>query len=331
MKVVIVIFESLLITGCGGDISLALARIARDTGLAKSLIGTDIHNDHAGLGVFDHCEVIPRVCDPKWLEALHDVARRHKADAIVPMSEAELARLLTIGFETTLHGFQLITANRFAIATGLDKYETFERLSAAGLGVARTEIVSDTPTKMLPVILKPRSGQGSKGLQILETEDAVTKALPAHGHGKWIWQELLVPDDQEYTCGLYRARTGETRTIVLRRTLVGGLTGKAVVCDPKPFNSLLHGVAEALELKGAINVQLRLTSRGPKVFEINPRFSSTVMFRHKLGFTDFVWAAYEHAGLSILEYAPSPVGTRMYRTAEEVIFFPEPRENEQGN
>jgi carbamoyl-phosphate synthase large subunit len=331
MKEVIVIFEKLLITGCGGDISLALARIARDTGLAKNLIGTDIHNDHAGFGVFDHCEVIPRACDPKWLKALYDVARRHKVDAIVPMSEAELARLLTIGFETTLHGFKLITANRFAIATGLDKYETFERLSAAGLGVARTEIVSDKPTKMLPVILKPRSGQGSKGLQILETEDAVRKALPAHGHDKWIWQELLVPDDQEYTCGLYRARTGDTRTIVLRRTLVGGLTGKAVVCDPKPFNSLLHGVAEALELRGAINVQLRLTSRGPKVFEINPRFSSTVMFRHKLGFMDFIWAAYEQAGLSLLDYTPPPVGTRMYRTAEEVIFFPEPRGNKQGN
>ena len=45
-----------------------------------------------------------------------------------------------------------------------------------------------------------------------------------------------------------------------------------------------------LNLNGSINIQLRLTKNGPRVFEINPRFSSTALMRHRIGFSDVLWA-----------------------------------------
>jgi carbamoyl-phosphate synthase large subunit len=76
---------------------------------------------------------------------------------------------------------------------------------------------------------------------------------------------------------------------------------------------LLRRIADVVELVGAINVQLRVDAEGPKVFEINPRFSSTVGFRDRLGYRDFVWSVMARKGLAIGDYIPPAVGTRIYR------------------
>ena len=233
------------------------------------------------------------------------------------MSEAEIAVLLAAGYLSAFAGVPVLAANRLAIETGLDKYATFNRLAAHELGVPWTRIVGEAPPLALPCILKRRRGQGGKDLRLINTEEEVEVAKQTRADD--LWQELLLPEDEEYTCGLYRSRTGETRMIVLRRRLQGGLTGAAVVVDSTPFSPLLHGIADALDLNGSINVQLRLTADGPKVFEINPRFSSTVRFRDKLGFHDFIWSLLESRGLAIGAYrAPSP-GIRMYRCADEIM------------
>lgn len=311
------IYDTMLITGCAGDIALALARIARDAGAARRLIGCDIHADHAGPAFFDVCELVPRADHSAYLEALERIVKTHGVEMIVPMSEAEIAVLLAAGHLDTFAGVPVLAANRLAVETGLDKYATFNRLSAHGLGVPWTRIVGEAPPLTLPCILKRRRGQGSKDLRIVSTEADVEIANQTRPGD--LWQELLLPDDQEYTCGVYRSRAGETRMIALRRRLQGGLTGTAVVADSMPFSPLLHGIADALQLNGSINVQLRLTADGPKVFEINPRFSSTVRFRDKLGFRDFIWSLMDSRGLAIGDYrAPSP-GIRMYRGADEII------------
>ena len=41
---------------------------------------------------------------------------------------------------------------------------------------------------------------------------------------------------------------------------------------------------------GSINLQLRMVEGVPMLFEINPRFSSTVEFRDEFGFKDLIWS-----------------------------------------
>jgi carbamoylphosphate synthase large subunit len=52
-------------------------------------------------------------------------------------------------------------------------------------------------------------------------------------------------------------------------------------------------IAEALDVHGSINVQSKLSAHGPMIFDINPRFSSTVLLRHQIGFHDVVWSIEE--------------------------------------
>ena len=192
-------------------------------------------------------------------------------------------------------------------------------LGGSGILVPKSGIVGNTSPLSYPVIVKPRSGQGSKAVQKIDhAQQFVDRALPGH-----IWQEYLAPDDREYTCPVYHSSARGTHILVLRRTLAGGLTGRGEVVKEPCIENYVHDIAHTLNLDGAINVQLRLTVDGPCLFEINPRLSSTLVFRDKMGFCDLRWWIQDTVGLEntppLPPYRPPLPGTRFYRGAQEYI------------
>lgn len=307
--------QSLFLTGCGGDIAISIARLVREDGLASRLIGADVQKDHAGHAFFDEVIQLPRADSPGYLEALGSAVAAYEPDLVVPLSEAELARLSTEKIPEQLRS-RLLMANTRSIQVGLDKLLTFETLNAAGIPAPRTGLVGHGPPPPLPCIVKLRRGQGSKGLTLVEDWNFQHVLSTRAGD---LWQEYLSESDQEFTCGLFRSAAQPLRSIALRRTLSGGLTGSAEVVEDSRISRELERIADALELEGAINVQLRLEKGEPKVFEINPRFSSTVGFRHRLGFRDFEWSVLAALGKPLPPYSPPPAGVRMYRVGTEVI------------
>jgi len=138
-------------------------------------------------------------------------------------------------------------------------------------------------------------------------------------HEDDIFQEWIVGDEEEYTCGLFRSVSGEIRTMILRRRLHEGRTVCGTVEENPAIEALLSALAKALNLRGSINVQLRLRDGVPYVFEINPRFSSTVRFRHQLGFSDLLWSVQDVAGHLLSDYVPPRAGLRFYKIYEDVI------------
>ena len=314
------IYRTMLVTGCGGDIGMALGQIAREAGLAEKLIGCDIHADHPGQLIFDACEVLPPADADDYFERLGDLVKTYAIDVIVPMSEAEIEHFAKAGYLQNFLSCDVITANALAIRTGLDKFSTYEMLKHSGLPAPWTGIVGQYKALSFPCIVKPRRGQGGKG--IVQVQAANAAAIEATRKGD-IWQELILPDDAEFTCGLYRAAPGaDIRTIIFARQLQGGVTRTAKVVEDARINALLRDIADAVELTGAINVQLRVDAEGPKVFEINPRFSSTVGFRDRLGFKDFVWSVQARKGLAIDDYRAPAVGTKVYRGTSLLVVSP---------
>ncbi|HEX8907769.1 MAG TPA: ATP-grasp domain-containing protein, partial [Anaeromyxobacteraceae bacterium] len=100
-------------------------------------------------------------------------------------------------------------------------------------------------------------------------------------------QEYLLPDDEEYTVGVYRSpRSGYLGQIAFRRSLAAGLTYKAEVVFDQEIAAACRRVVEAFELFGPVNLQLRKTEAGVRVFEINLRFSSSAVMRAHFGFNE---------------------------------------------
>lgn len=309
---------NVLISGIAGDIGFGAGRILRDWGWTGRLLGLDIQAEHPGEFVFDHCDVAPRAADATYLSWLTLYIERHNIGLFIPTSEAEIAVLSEHG-SRKIAGASILIANRQAITRSLDKRACMSFLAERGFRVPENGIVGVTEPSTYPLIVKPRFGQGSK--QIQRIDDAQTFVERAV-HGQ-VWQEYLATEDQEYTCPVYHSNSRGMYAIVLRRTLSGGFTGRGEVVSEPLIEHYVSEIARTLELEGAINVQLRLTADGPCLFEINPRLSSTLVFRDKMGFCDLRWWIQDTVGREhtppLPPYRPPSPGTRFFRGAQEYI------------
>lgn len=308
--------KNILVSGCAGDIGLAIGRILKSEG-ATNLIGCDITADHLGECIFDTCLTVPRADHRDYFPALEDIFSEYNVSLYIPSSEAELSAILSSGLMTDneyLFGVPVLIASKETVETGLDKLETVRFLSERGIDMPWCREAKDGPLN-LPCIYKPRSGQGSKGFELVNDANRV-EVLTSQGVNA-VWQELLLPNDEEYTCGIFKSRSGQSRSLVLKRALAGGFTERGVVVHSQEIHSYLDQIIKALDFVGAINIQLRLTENGPRLLEINPRFSSTVMFRHKLGFKDLIWAIQDRFNSPIADYLAPADGTKFYRGYQE--------------
>jgi carbamoyl-phosphate synthase large subunit len=307
-----------MVTGAAGDIGQAIATILRETDCVAATVGADMRADHPGPAFFDSCITLPSARHAAYADRLCEALDRYHIDVLIPTSEAEIGALQDPALVARLPvGLRILRANHHAVSVGLDKLATAQMLTNLGRGAPWTRRCGDGIPPELPCIIKPRQGQGSKGVAILRDSADVKTAITDRPED--IFQQLLLPEDQEYTCALFASASGTFRCLVLHRVLANGFSVSGSVVDTTPFFPLLKGIAEALNLVGAINVQCRLTTEGPKVFEINPRFSSTVEMRHRMGFQDVLWSLQDLFKKQLSSYAEPQSGTRFFRVSRSVI------------
>lgn len=307
--------RTVLITGIGGDVSQGVATILRECRPDLCLVGVDVHMQHGGHKFVDHFSRVPRAGDAGYLGAIQALVRVHSVDVVIPMSEPELEAGRP--FIEIAPGIRWITSGNQVVDTGLDKLETARVLARLGLSVPWTIPVSEGPPISLPCVLKSRFGSGSRSVVVVQTEEDVRYFAKRYPDS--IFQEMLLPENREVTCAVYRRCDGQVATLQMLRRLTGGLTGWAKVIDDERISHVCEQIAKELDLRGSMNVQLRLTDKGPRVFEINPRFSSTVLMRHRIGYTDVLWALAETEGKSI-EFPVSPVNKIMVRVQAALVF-----------
>ncbi|MBA3466302.1 MAG: ATP-grasp domain-containing protein [Gemmatimonadaceae bacterium] len=309
----------LLITGAEGDIADALCRIARSSWPDSVVHGSDLSGDSwPRMNGFAAVHRLPHATAPDYLSALTTLHARERFTAIVPVTDAELSTLSS----SESGDFPFVKLDSAWLGFSLDKLETPRWLARSGFPALRTTSLSEAAGADLPVIVKPRRGHGSRGLEIVRTPERLA-AVQAERTDEAIAQQYVGDPEGEFTCCIFRhRRSGEIRTIALRRQLQGGITGRATVESIPSINALLEAMATAGDLDGSVNVQLRLLDSGPMVFEVNPRFSSTVMMRHLLGFRDFVWAVESRLeGRAPEAWSPLP-GTRIFRLSRELVVPP---------
>jgi carbamoyl-phosphate synthase large subunit len=304
----------ILITGIGGDIAQGIATLVRGARPGALLVGSDIHEQHAGRLFVDECEVLPPAGHPGYGAALREALARHEVDLLIPVTEPEIGVMASV-----LGGPPLIPwvgPGSRVVAAGLDKLATARASAALGLPAPWTVAAGEALPQAYPCVLKPRLGSGSRSVFLINDGD---EALCfAKKYPDSIFQELLEPAEAEVTCAVYRTRDGRVATLQLLRRLAGGLTGWARVIRDEAVERMCAAIAQGLGLAGSMNVQLRITTAGPRVFEINPRFSSTAVMRHLMGFTDVVWTLDELDGREV-RFAPVAVGRIAVRVQGSVI------------
>lgn len=308
---------NILVTGCGGDIGLSMGKILQDMHYVESLFGCDISDRNAAKFVFDNFFLGLPVGDENYLQNLENDVKERNINFIIPVSEHEL-RLFAKEKVNSFIADRLIMASQKALEIGFDKLKTAEFLKERGLPFPETQMMEHAEKlTSFPVIAKSRTGSGSSKIEIVQDEAVLL--LMKKTNPEFIVQEYLEGTKGEFTCGLFRSKKGEIRNIIFKRELHGSYSGYGEVVKDKEIEELLHNLAEELDLVGSINVQLRITPKGPTVFEINPRFSSTVRFRDLMGFKDVEWSIQDKLDLPLSEYSEVPQGKKFYKGFVEYV------------
>jgi carbamoyl-phosphate synthase large subunit len=302
---------TLLITGVGGPLGQALIKAARLSAVRCRVVGTDRTALSVGLDWRDSAHVIASSSDGEaYLADIGRVCLTEKATLILPGSDSELVLLAEHAAELrAATGAHVVVSSPRVLQVALDKANTAAFLEENGLRFPRFALLNDANNLDrlvrelgFPLIAKPCRGSGSRGL--VKVQSAADVAYLRTRGEEMLLQEYLWPDDAEYTVAVYTQRDGkQAGSIALKRELVAGNTYRAVVEQNPALLAEAEAVVRALGASGPCNVQLRLTSRGPVTFEINPRFSGTTAMRAHFGFNEVEMAIRDFA---LQESVPAP-------------------------
>jgi carbamoyl-phosphate synthase large subunit len=265
---------TVFITGAGGAAVPFLIGALRDQGYR--VIAGDMDPAAAGLLTADRGYVIPAAKSDAFLPYMREVCHRESVRAVIPLVDEELLP----AWELADDGIEVLLPRRDFVATCLDKHALMLKLRQAGIAAPESRLCSEDLSGMgYPLVIKPRTGRGSRGFAVLDSEKDLRTYLESSSLGP---EQLMVQSflgGTEFTISVVVWRDGEVQAVVPKEILVKkGITRMAVTRRHPGIEALCRSVQERLRADGPFNVQLRLDKPGgePSVFEINPRFSTSI-------------------------------------------------------
>ncbi len=278
----------ILISAIYGDIGCSAVRSLRE--VAGKIVGCDMKPYSSVSHFVEKFYAAPAATDTtNYMAFLREIIIREKVDFFLPVSEYEIEVLNTRRKELEALGVQLLLNNQSIIGTFLDKLKTVQYLEGLNIKVPRTMLLSDYDGSYgYPVIVKSKKSHGSKNLRkIIDMYDL--EYVRKKNDGSFLIQECIGSDKEEYTTGVF-SDGNIVYSITFRRKLgFGSMSIEAILADEPGIDNIARHIASDMRLIGSINIQSRRVGNDFIVFEINPRLSSTLLFRKKFGFDDAVW------------------------------------------
>ncbi|MEE3258763.1 MAG: ATP-grasp domain-containing protein [Candidatus Latescibacterota bacterium] len=283
------------VSGVGGGVGQSVLKALAIAVLPVEVAAVDVQPLSAGLYLGLEYAVLPRPETPDGLAAWSEWAEAAGVVALIPGSDHDLLALAAARDDWQARGgCRILVSDRELVETCRDKAKTCQRLVAAGLPAPRSiwdasvdEAAAWARDCCYPVVLKPRDGSASRGVHVVGDEEEL-RFFFARTDSPIIQEYLhLHGQAEEFTCAVFAKRDGGIAgTFMARRDLSGGATYRAEVGQWPEIDRLLRSMAEVLCPRGPLNVQLRLTERGPVPFECNIRCSGTSAIRAHFGFNE---------------------------------------------
>ncbi|SEM33170.1 ATP-grasp domain-containing protein [Bradyrhizobium sp. OK095] len=276
------------ITGISGDVGLGAIQGLRAALNGQDdiwLLGTDAGDDCPARHMVDVFTRLPVVAAPQYLDTLVSQLRANKIDVLLPGIDSEIILLSRERNRFETAGVKVALAPADLIEAADDKLATAAFVAAHGLNAPPT-CDADAPQELeFPVIAKPRHGQGSKGIVILDDRRSLDAFL-AERRPDYCLQRYV--NGPEITIGFLYDWNGILRdAIAMERTLESGRTVRATVVRSPDILRFIEDFGARIIGAGAVNAQLRLHPElGPQIFEINARLSGSTAMRVAVGFND---------------------------------------------
>jgi carbamoyl-phosphate synthase large subunit len=239
------------------------------------IVAADMDPLSVGFQLADDFALIPCASHPEYVAQLLELCRRSHATALFPIIDEELQKVADAASDFVSRGVSVITNSPEAVRTARDKWLTFKWCRSQDVLTPESWLVNDpTFPRVFPMVLKPRSGRGSVGVEIVRSERELEFYL-ARGGDLMIQQWI---DGTEYTVDILGDRLGRVLSAVPRERLVtkAGMCVKGRTTRRAELLDLAVAVAERFPLTPRGNLQFKQSMQDRRYYliEVNPKFGA---------------------------------------------------------
>jgi carbamoyl-phosphate synthase large subunit len=309
--------RNVLLTGAGGAAAVSFIKAVR--GEPFAIHAADMDANAAGLYLVppDRRHRLLAGADPRFVPHLLDLCRRHRIDVLVPTVDAELLGVAQAEDAFAAAGVTLLVASARTLEICLDKL-TLLRTCGDAVPVGRYAPLDAAFSARgwdFPVIVKPRSGSGSRGIEIVRSEAALD-AFPRDGAR--LVQEFL--PGEEYSVDVIADRASRIAAAVPRARLKvdSGIAVTARTLHDAELEEFARRVATRIGLRYTANIQFKRNALGtPVLLEVNARFPGTMPLTVESGVNMPLLSLREALG------EPLPAGPLPFRDVAVVRYWTE--------
>ena len=258
--------RNILVTAISGDIANGILKILKED-TDNNLFGCDVYSIAVGMDMVKSFWQTKYAVEDGYISDMIKKCKEFSITHLIPSNEREI-----------------LIQTQEVLDICLDKLKTSEYLEHNNIPVVHSyHDLGEIKFDGRKYFVKPRKSNGSKSIKVLENK----KDILAVDLSQYVIQDYI-DGSEEYTIGVYR-NNDVTNTIAFRRVLKDGYSFIVELENSMRLKKLANDVANIFKLQGYLNLQIKKSGDAFYIFEINPRISGTVRFRHMLGFTDLLW------------------------------------------
>lgn len=283
------------------------------------IFGADINSNCPQFEMVETGMTLPPATTPEFIDTVLAFCAKQNIKAVFHGCEPELLAYSKARERFAAAGVLLPINLPETINLCMDKVRSSQFLETQGLAPPRFVLAANFPQaqelECFPLVIKPHIGSGgSKDCFVVQDNrelQAILTFLGVASDNPVMVQEYVGKPEEEYTVGVLHDLQGTfINSIALRRELKSALnlristpnrTGRpelgarlvvssgismGEICRHPEVLHACEKIAKALDVRGAVNIQGRMTADGFKVFEINPRFSGTTSIRAMMGYNE---------------------------------------------
>lgn len=273
--------------------------------LGGKVFAVNTNENATGFLAADDASVVPSSSESDYVDILVDFCRRHKIRLLFSLHDWDAPVIAEARQQFFDVGTLPVIGSTGLLSICLDKYHTFEKMNKLGVPVPRTVLgfeaaIGLARTVGFPLIVKPRWGQGSLGLFVVNSDDELKYAyrLSEITAKKFVsaCSEINGSDIQvvvqqcvvgnEYGCDIVNDLSGNYRRNFVKHKLAmrSGETDIAESVFKPEIDKYAEKIGRWSRHLGCMDSDWIIGQNGiPYLIELNPRFGGGYPFTHCAG------------------------------------------------
>lgn len=224
-------------------------------------VGSDIRNDCHARFTSDFFIEMPRANDPHLWPKVEKLIVENNIDFVIPSLDETLLGWSERQSFFSARGIEVVISQPRTIEIFSDKWKTYQFFKNHGIPTPKSSLEPKFP------LIKPRKGRGSEGINVYENQSE-RELINMEG-----CISQTIAKGREYTVDCLFSSEGQPIYVIPRRreTVSSGKSIDGIVDLQSDIIGYIKMIADQIQFKGPVNIQLFKNAKQIEFIEVNPR------------------------------------------------------------